>query len=85
MNTWDKKDINIQVAQSVNLAVQELLAISDGDPIDDRQLKPLIRGYYSILSELKEEIMAKELAREQKLQEEEDGMVDEDVKGLLGE
>jgi hypothetical protein len=56
---WDIKERNIQIAQSVNLAVEELTATaypkSPNVVFDAEQVKELARKYNKILTELKGE------------------------------
>jgi len=59
LNQWEKKDRDIQIAQSVNLAVQELSSLADkseqiGFPAET--IKEFARKYDKLLSELKEEL-----------------------------
>ena len=62
LNNWDIKDINIQVAQAVNLAASQLNAKKA--PFESETVKKLARDYYQVISELKEEKVAEEKAKD---------------------
>ena len=59
MNKWDKKDREIQLAQAVNLAVQELCAFAEHQEFhafDVESIKKRAKKYDLILTELKGEL-----------------------------
>ena len=53
---WEKKDRDIQIAQAVNLAVQELSPGASVNGISSELIKKFARKYDKILTELKGEL-----------------------------